>query len=490
MAKDNNNINELVDDDDDPTAEMEIPSFASLDADTSEVGAQTFDANDLNDVGPTSGVSVSELKSTLRSRKKTISRLNYDIQQLHTKWLGLDTEIVAREAQTDRISAELSAALGTVAQKELLIKKRDRKIKSLKSEIRQRDDESRQLFRRLDDLQIKPGDSLPVVDDTGAPPEAPGVRYDAEDLQDRLSRTEKYADSIRQRSQDLIESNARAERDIERISQQLDEASQQSLKLSDELAESIATVGSLRTDLGSIENRHDEEIRLLRFEIGSAQDTVVETEDLNNQLASDLIDAHGFKEELERMIGEVETQSAERIAALKKEISKLTRTTDSYEQKLSTKSEAISVLLAELAKKSEQIDAIGEIEEVIQDIDERMSERSSRNDNHDPRPPVDRVTRVLIGTVDDQVLRFPLFKDRLTIGRTNDNDIQLKVAYVSRRHAVIETEGGTTRIIDWGSKNGIQVNSGRVTEHDLCHGDKVTIGSARFRYEERKKREA
>jgi pSer/pThr/pTyr-binding forkhead associated (FHA) protein len=96
---------------------------------------------------------------------------------------------------------------------------------------------------------------------------------------------------------------------------------------------------------------------------------------------------------------------------------------------------------------------------------------------------------MLIGTVDDQVLRFPLFKDRLTIGRTKDNDIQIKAAYVSRRHAVIQTDGDTTRIIDWGSKNGIHINSTRVKEHCLNHGDTVTIGNARFRYEELKKRD-
>ena len=92
--------------------------------------------------------------------------------------------------------------------------------------------------------------------------------------------------------------------------------------------------------------------------------------------------------------------------------------------------------------------------------------------------------------MDDQELRFPLFKDRLTIGRTKDNDIQLRAGYVSRRHAVIQTDGDKTRIIDWGSKNGVHVNSTMVSEHFLHHGDIVMIGNARFRYEERKKRDA
>ena len=93
------------------------------------------------------------------------------------------------------------------------------------------------------------------------------------------------------------------------------------------------------------------------------------------------------------------------------------------------------------------------------------------------------------GEVDGQELRFPLFKDRLTIGRTEQNDIQLKATCVSRRHAVIVTDRDTTRVIDWGSKNGVYVNSDRITEHFLKNGDAVRIGTADFRYEAFPKRD-
>jgi pSer/pThr/pTyr-binding forkhead associated (FHA) protein len=57
--------------------------------------------------------------------------------------------------------------------------------------------------------------------------------------------------------------------------------------------------------------------------------------------------------------------------------------------------------------------------------------------------------------------------------------------YVSRRHAVISTDHGQTRVIDWGSKNGVFVNGVQVTERILKSGDTVSIGTAEFRYEER-----
>jgi chromosome segregation ATPase len=488
MANDNNNINELVADDD-PTVEMEIPSFAKNDL-SAEVDAKTYDAGESGDRDPSAGLSVSELESDLRSRKETISRLQYDIEQLHAKWLGLEAEIGARESQSKQLSKELTSSQKAVARKEKLLKKRDRNVKALKAEIRQRDDDCRQLRNRLDELMLTASDTTSTFEDKQDSAVKRDSGQPAEDVILRLRRTEQYADAIRQQSQDLIESNSHAGREIDSLSNRLAETSRENSRVTEEWASATSNVDELRSSLDKIRSQHEEEIRILRFKLGDAQNTVVQTEDMNSQLASDLIDAHGFKEELERMLGAAEEQSSERINQLEKEVRKVTRKAENYEQKLTTKSEAISILLAELAKKSEQIDSIGEIENVIHDIDERMSERSAKSDKLEQCLPGDRVSRVLIGTVDDQVLRFPLFKDRLTIGRTKDNDIQLKAAYVSRRHAVIQTDGDATRIIDWGSKNGIQVNSARVSEHFLGHGDTVMIGNARFRYEERKKRES
>jgi len=464
MTNENNNINELVADDDDPTVELEVLIFGQDQSGASEADAKTYNSAQETEEISASGITVSELQSDLLSRKKTISHLQYDIQQLHTKWLGLETEISARETQTEQLNNELSSSREALVRKEKMLKKLDRKIKSLKTEIRQRNDNYRQLAVRLEELQL-----------STAEPQA------VDELQQRLNRTEDYADALRRQSQDLIECSACAECEIEGLTRRLDDALQKNLQLSSGLTISEATNEKLQDMLNDIQRLHDDEMRLLRFDLGAAQDTVVEAEELSSQLTSDLVDAHSVKDELERTLGDIEEQSSGRIDKLQKEVKKLHQTADSYEQKLSTKSEAISVLLAELARKSEQIDSIGEIEDVIQDIDERMSEQ---------RGPVNRMTRVLIGTIDDQLLQFPLFKDRLTIGRTTDNDIQLKAGYVSRRHAVIQTDGETTRIIDWGSKNGIYVNSTRISEHFLSHGDIVRIGNARFRYEERKKRDS
>jgi chromosome segregation ATPase len=485
MANDNNNINELVADDDDPTVELESPNFARSEDGDLEADAPTFDSKQDSEAVSLDGVTVSELQSDLRSRQKTISKLQYDIEQLHAKWLGLETEISAREAQTGQLHDELTSTRDVVARKETLLKKRDRNIKSLKAEIRSRNEEFNQLQIKFEKLQRRvEAEAGPRVQPASAS-ESPTEVTAAPDLLARLKQSERYADSLRQSSQDLLKTNDSFGREIASLRRQLDKAIAGRDELSQQLEATKSNVDELREQLDSIESKHQDEIRILRFELGHAQDTVVETEDLNSQLASDLVDARGFKDELERMLGDVEENSSQRIADLEKQVNRLKRVAESHEQKLASKSEAISILLAELAKKSEQIESIGEIEDVIQDIDERMSERSVTS-----VPSADRITRVLVGTVGEQVLRFPLFKDKLTIGRTKDNDIQLEAAYVSRRHAVVQTDDGKTRIIDWGSKNGIYVNSAKASEHFLKHGDVITIGNARFRYEERKKRDS
>ena len=78
--------------------------------------------------------------------------------------------------------------------------------------------------------------------------------------------------------------------------------------------------------------------------------------------------------------------------------------------------------------------------------------------------------------------RWPLDKDRLTIGRGPDCDIILPDRVVSRRHACIERRNGDYFILDDHSKNGTFVNGEPVTEapRQLIDGDEIQI-ALRFR---------
>jgi len=502
MTNDKKNINELVTDDDDPTAELEVLALEQVapvdeDRDLSESAADTHDYIHANDSDH--DAAISELKSDLKTRSETISQLQYDIEQLRAKWMGLEVEIKAREGLTDTLNEELAAAADRLVRKEKVLKKRDQSVKALKAEIRDRNDaygelkttaiEHEQQIEALNkELTADRGDE--AKQDRQLVNQQAGQIASAETtisrLRAQLERTETYADSLRQALHDRTTVKDQAEDTREFLQGGLERATGQVDDLKAALAEEKTVNAELNRKLDGLSDAHAEEIRIIRFELGEAQETVAQHELLTEQLASDLVDTRGFRNELEHMLSKSEQQNSSRIEDLEKENRRFLREVGESRQKLETKNEAINCLLAELAKKSQQIDSIGEIENVIHEIDDRMSERIDERSKKDR----DRITRVLIGSVDGQELRFPLFKDRLTIGRTDQNDIQLEASYVSRRHAVIVTDRDATRIIDWGSKNGVFVNSKRITEHFLQNGDTVTIGTADFRYEERPKRDA
>ena len=760
MANENNKINELVSEDDDPTAELDVANLrkaVSADAEVEqESDAHTYGV-DGDDEPSSRQQSIPELQQDLHQRTKTISRLQYDIEQLRAKWLGLETEISAREEIVDNLNREVDKLKGDVELRDKQLKNRNDEIKAFKAEIQDREEESRRQLqmrseieeqlaelrkaeaelraaeaeqvraledtkRELEDVRselqsavekiaaletdvekrgqvhglleqqhtdishelaalrvteaehvtalrvaeaervtsleksarelkrvhgeldsaenritslhseaAQRDDSLASLEEQRAkltlqlqehretiaekdtaldtaerdleslsfdletalnegPPEivlANITTSDAKEIQAQIARTDEYADTLLHKMQDLADSNSALSRERDQLSRSLrqmtarnndlseeistanqsitemrssleqqrtemqdktdqqkaemqatiddqkaemqaaigDQKAEMQATIDDQKAEMQATIDDQKTQMqatiddqktqmqATIDDQktqmqatidkqqagHEQEMRTLRFELDEAQNTVAETADMNSQLASELMDTRGFKNDLESMLSQNDEQSQQRIEDLENQIKRLSRATEDFEQKLDTKSTAINVLLGELAKKSEQMDSIGEIEEVIQDIDHRMSgrfddahakEAVAEPDATHAHSDRDRVTRVLVGSVDDQVLRFPLFKDRLTIGRTHENDIQIKTSYVSRRHAVVLTVGDETQVIDWGSKNGVFINSKRVKEHVLSNGDIVAVGNAEFRYEERQKRDS
>lgn len=75
--------------------------------------------------------------------------------------------------------------------------------------------------------------------------------------------------------------------------------------------------------------------------------------------------------------------------------------------------------------------------------------------------------------------RYSLEGDQVSVGRVPGNDIQLDDVTVSRQHAVLVRQGSAWLVRDLGSLNGTYVNSARVEEAVVQHGDEVQVG--RFR---------
>jgi pSer/pThr/pTyr-binding forkhead associated (FHA) protein len=89
----------------------------------------------------------------------------------------------------------------------------------------------------------------------------------------------------------------------------------------------------------------------------------------------------------------------------------------------------------------------------------------------------------VILSLDGSVIReFPLNKERITIGRKPQNDIQIENLAVSGEHARIVTILNNSFLEDLDSTNGTLVNGNPVKKHILQDGDVVEIGKYKLKF--------
>ncbi|MCI0518517.1 MAG: FHA domain-containing protein [Woeseiaceae bacterium] len=597
----NNNRNLVSGVDDDPTTELEIVahSLQPLDSDGElESDANTFNFDDENADREVTADSIASLELGIRERDQSIARLEFDIEQLRSRWNALDKEIKVREKLTDNVNAELRKAKNELAatQKNLrdsqahvellataiadsarsaeentaLIESlraaaefRQSQVANLELQQVRNEQESGELRNSLEAIRvesavqaqelaagkIKLHDTTAKLQDAerrinelceqlagrdctiteqsaeletvrrqvaesnedlsklrqigadggtaahvarAAGPEAgdeqqsgafADSRQEIRELQAQLSRTEGYADALRIKLQQQNRAADEATRARKATEIVLADARQQIVELRQQLDGEKQSSADLRDRLDEMHAEFEAEVSRIGFELGTAQQIIADHESIHEQLTADLFDSQSFRQVLESQLERTQESSEALLKSLRQKIKRLEHQHEDDRHKLSNKDGAIAALLNELANRSSTVRTAVETDNSISP--ELQVEPDVRQDD---RSAADRITRLLIGNVDGQELRFPLFKDRLTIGRTRNNDIHLKAQYISRRHALIVTENDRTRIVDWGSKNGIAVNQQPVTEQVLRSGDIVTIGNADFRYEERPKR--
>jgi adenylate cyclase len=81
-----------------------------------------------------------------------------------------------------------------------------------------------------------------------------------------------------------------------------------------------------------------------------------------------------------------------------------------------------------------------------------------------------------------QSREVPLQKETVSIGRTPENDIELKDSLISRRHTSIVRKGDRWMVYDLGSSNGTYVNRERIESKTLENGDVVRVGDTEITY--------
>ena len=493
MANENKNTTQLVSQsDEDATDELpeltlqhalvHPPADAELEDD-----ADTFEIERFPGRKPSSDVHV--VSSELESRATTVSRLQFDVERLRSRLTGLQSEVRAREDISDDLNRRIAQLEGKLSTSATTLRQRDKTIRDLKAEIRTRaadarevEDKHASLRVERDRLESELSGIRSEIDDLKALRSAGdadasrrgGQQTDAAarstELSAQVKRTEAYADQIRRQLQDKTDEVAGLQKTLAHTQLELQETTTLVENLEAKLRSQGEDNRALAEQIGIMQQRHNDDLRQTRIDLKVAEDTLNQHLLVNEQLAADLEESRAYRERMEQMLSRSDDEYRQTIAGLEQDVAELSAARTDLEAELAKRTDAVNTLLAELSNRNDR----------HEDIELRATDAT----------PKDRVNRMLIGYIEDQELRFPLFKDRLTIGRTQQNDIQLNVPYISRRHAVVITEGKTTRVVDWGSRNGVFVNAKRVTEHFLKSGDRITIGNADFRYEERPRRDA
>ena len=428
-------------------------------------------------------VEVENLNTELIAARASVSETEQYIDRRKSDWGKQEAQLHAAEDSIRQLSKKLEDANTELRNRqtvhddlkvmlELLNEERDELLKKI---ARLREDTRDAVASRATE------DKKLLTEQTGM---LAGKNFEISKLENQITRRETYADGLRHQLQNQQSLASELHARQKPLEASLADANAKILELSENILQLRNNNADLASDKSKLEDDLKNELERIRLELDEAKATVAENESTNAQLHSNLAEAGKFTVGIETRLIETETESKRAISKLNKNLNRVGKLNEELTRKLGNKEDAIRGLLKELTKRSQAIESIGEIGDVIHELDDRISERIDDKSNVER----DRMTRLLIGKIDGQKLRFPLFKNRLTIGRTGHNDIQLKAPHISRRHAVIVSDADSTRIVDWGSKNGVFVNTEQIKEKILRNGDIVTIGTADFKFEERPKR--
>lgn len=82
----------------------------------------------------------------------------------------------------------------------------------------------------------------------------------------------------------------------------------------------------------------------------------------------------------------------------------------------------------------------------------------------------------------DDVREIELAKETFSIGRTPENDLELKDSLISRRHSSIVRRGEEYHVYDLGSSNGTYVNQEKIEVRVLKDGDMIRLGETQITF--------
>jgi type II secretory pathway predicted ATPase ExeA len=112
----------------------------------------------------------------------------------------------------------------------------------------------------------------------------------------------------------------------------------------------------------------------------------------------------------------------------------------------------------------------------------REQERQTESTGQFSATPGGALARVEVLFRDEFVAELKLPFGRTIIGRTPDNDLQIRSKFVSRHHAQIVSDAEQSIVEDLNSTNGVFVKAKRVKHYELKDGDVIQLGEHKLLY--------
>lgn len=499
-----NNDDSLLDDffDDDPTDELPVLSAQDSPAtDDDTVNSLAPDSRNFDDDSPTgTGITALELDTPdTENRDSTVPRLEAEIQQLQARWQEIEGTLDRREARIQTLEDELAervdsgqdleCELQAVAAERATI---ESAAADLARELRQRNVDLEQFSDRAEKTRLELEEQQSTV--TVLQTELDKQRTAAENVQtsiesarlhnialEELATLTNYIDGRKndwhQSEQEIIQQR----QTIDALQFSLTGAESMLSQKEEEKEALDLRIINLQQRLTTLENQEAEyrcrnDDLLLQLEQHS-QDTDNEALALQNSLNAEIDNNQSLREALKRLEEEQRSQTInqhdleEQLTALLAEAGKKDQIITSLENELQTGQQSLRTVL-------DEVDRLGSVEASIHKLDAQMLQQLSDETPNNERS----ATCLMVATDGNHVMKHPIYKDVITIGRSQQSDIQVRMQYVSRDHAHILTDDLGTVIEDLGSKNGIRVNSMRVEKRRLKHGDHIDIGAAHFKF--------
>jgi chromosome segregation ATPase len=404
----------------------------------------------------------SELTGRRKEREAAYDELQQKLATHFAQTEQLKGEYAVRAKETDQANKKLIDSQRHIESLERGIKRRDETLESLAAELEKNKQAVGELTSSRDKLAKRADEMEKGLTERSQQMQA---------LRDDLRMSHEQLHAAQQQSSDRAAELAAAQdladqksRHLERLNAELDAAVRDGAALRAELD----TLAVHAAELGSLRAAAVAEVEQLKLELAAQQEVIgsLETELRAKQATADL---------LERNVGRI-TDLGASLAALDRQMTGADDDDDDDDERQQDQSALFSIDFASTVATDDRAPPKPDSADLLP-MDMLLEGSESYADIVDIGEQTDAAAaRKLVITIGGEAIQYPIVKSSMTIGRGHENDIRIPSQFVSRLHARLSTNGIATVIEDAGSKNGILVNSERVTRRVLRDGDVVNLG--------------